>query len=320
MTLKRYIHYSLIFHVVLFIVLGIIASLGTTLKNNFIVLGAHSSKESKTIYKNNQFVPFINKAGKHARAARNNHTKGKKKKVADKSKHQSTGLKKQAPNKSKPTQAKKPIKAKPMTKQHKKQRHEMRSQNEPQLHEPEEPVVNLANKRKQQVKKKKQKQKKSKPLPTTTHPEPEEDHNEEPEVPEKKDPEPEPLVQDIEHVQEADQITDDSSDTTLNTELFDDEISDDINMIGDYSNEEIVVYQRHIQTAIERLWHPPVGVPKGTASTVLFTLRADGSIEKYDFIKRSTILIYDLSITKIIAQLEFHKSLWGKQFKVDFQQ
>jgi outer membrane biosynthesis protein TonB len=80
------------------------------------------------------------------------------------------------------------------------------------------------------------------------------------------------------------------------------------------------LFTEHIQKEISRLWRPPVGVPKGTECTVKFTVTKKGKVYHFDFLKRSEIVIYDLSVTRIAHKFNFDKPLWGKTFTIDFRQ
>jgi len=68
------------------------------------------------------------------------------------------------------------------------------------------------------------------------------------------------------------------------------------------------------------LWRPPVGVPKGTECTICFIVNQSGKIEKFEIIKHSKVLIYDLSISRIAKNFKFDRCLWGKKFTIDFRQ
>lgn len=86
------------------------------------------------------------------------------------------------------------------------------------------------------------------------------------------------------------------------------------------SNPALAIYQKHIQKEVERLWHPPVGVPKGTECSISFVINLAGTIEKIEIIKRSKVLIYDLSIMRIARNFKFDRCLFGKKFTIDFRQ
>lgn len=80
-------------------------------------------------------------------------------------------------------------------------------------------------------------------------------------------------------------------------------------------------HQRVIGQEFSRLWQPPVGVRKGTECTVRISIDAKGSISNVEFIKRSQVPIYDLSILRLkIAKPEFPASLHGKHMIVVFHQ
>lgn len=80
-------------------------------------------------------------------------------------------------------------------------------------------------------------------------------------------------------------------------------------------------HQRVISQEFNRVWRPPGGVCKGTECTVKITIDKTGAIGSIDFIKRSQIPIYDLSILRLkLAKLELPSSLYGKNMIVVFHQ
>lgn len=91
------------------------------------------------------------------------------------------------------------------------------------------------------------------------------------------------------------------------------------NLMGE-SDPNLAIFQKQIQTEVQRLWKPPVGVPKGTECTLSFAVSSDGNIKSFETIKRSKVLIYDLSVTRIAKNFKFDKCLWGKIFTIDFRQ
>jgi TonB-like protein len=86
------------------------------------------------------------------------------------------------------------------------------------------------------------------------------------------------------------------------------------------SDKEQAIYHKKIQRDVQRLWRPPLGVAKGTKCVVSFVVAQDGKVESFEIIKRSNMLIYDLSIQRVAMNFTFDKSLWGKKFRIDFQQ
>ncbi|MBU4269771.1 TonB C-terminal domain-containing protein [Candidatus Dependentiae bacterium] len=92
-----------------------------------------------------------------------------------------------------------------------------------------------------------------------------------------------------------------------------------INLLGE-DDQEIIKYQESIQKEVSRLWHPPIGVPKGSECIVRFYIDNSGNVEKYEIMQKSNILIYDLSITQVAKKFKFEESLWGKNFSIHFRQ
>jgi hypothetical protein len=89
--------------------------------------------------------------------------------------------------------------------------------------------------------------------------------------------------------------------------------------LGDLCESQ-AAYSRHIQSEIGRLWKPPLGVLKGTTCKIKFTISQDGEVENFDIIKKSNVIIYDLSILRVAHLFKFDKCLWGKSFMIDFRQ
>jgi hypothetical protein len=91
------------------------------------------------------------------------------------------------------------------------------------------------------------------------------------------------------------------------------------NMMGE-TDPKMVMYQQHIQEEVDRLWRPPIGVPKGAECLVQFTVDKCGKVKHFEIIKGSNIVIYDLSIVRVAKKFTFHKCLWGKSFPINFRQ
>ena len=91
------------------------------------------------------------------------------------------------------------------------------------------------------------------------------------------------------------------------------------NLMGE-SNPQLIKFQKSIQKEVARLWKPPVGVPKGTECSVMFSLNNKGNVEDFEILNKSDILIYDLSILRVARRFKFNKFLWGKKISIDFIQ
>jgi hypothetical protein len=79
-------------------------------------------------------------------------------------------------------------------------------------------------------------------------------------------------------------------------------------------------YHRHIQKEVERIWRPPIGVPKGTECSILFHVDKKGNVKHFEVKQRSQVLIYDLSVIRIAKNFHFDTCLWNKKFTIDFRQ
>jgi hypothetical protein len=128
-------------------------------------------------------------------------------------------------------------------------------------------------------------------------------------LPEKKLPEKKILAKNIE---EEKPVELDATEEALDEQLH-------FNVVGE-DDQVFVRYQKYVQQEVEHTWKPPLGVPKGTECTVLFEIGSDGCVKQFEFVTRSNILIYDLSITRVAKLFKFDSCLWGKTFKVDFRQ
>jgi len=119
-----------------------------------------------------------------------------------------------------------------------------------------------------------------------------------------------------------DELIQDSEDLETPTDIQSDN-PNEIETIGinlSQLSKELTVYQECVQKEVLRLWSPPVGIPKGTECTLHFVISDTGKISHVDFIKRSKMLLYDLSIQQVAYRFDFDKRLWGKQFTIDFRQ
>lgn len=89
---------------------------------------------------------------------------------------------------------------------------------------------------------------------------------------------------------------------------------------GGKISSDMASYQKCIQQEVGRLWKPPLGVPRGTICRIGFLVDRKGKVQNFEIKKRSSVLIYDLSILRIAHLFKFDKKLWGKNFTVDFCQ
>ncbi len=92
------------------------------------------------------------------------------------------------------------------------------------------------------------------------------------------------------------------------------------NNLDSLYGEQLYQYQRYIQKEVERVWRPPLGVRKGIECHVVFWVDLWGKVEKFEMIKPSGVLIYDLSVSRAADKFRFDRRLWGKQFTIVFRQ
>ena len=303
MHLNSFLAWSLIIHLVIIIVGGV---LGTSKKNDFVVFGAHSRYSSHTQYKASRPVPFSNKRVGSPSKTKSNSGKQVSRKNQKKTRNKHKRFKQQKTNNRKTNSP--PQKQPSKNKGTAKNRQSIKKKEQkfvPELDEnPHKKKASLPTKKKKQE-----------PL---LAPEPEEEIEvvkptiQKPLAPEKKDLLPE---------EPSDEESSSSDSIAIDTEIDSDSENDEgfsINGVDD--PDEVAHYQRFVQEEIDRVWRPPLGVKKGTVCTVSFAIDDKGNVQTCTMSKRSSILIYDLSIMRIARELRFHASLWGKQFKIDFCQ
>ena len=110
---------------------------------------------------------------------------------------------------------------------------------------------------------------------------------------------------------------DEQSEEPIAEEDFDDDQSLDFNetsstLVLNFNGKfdpEMALYQKYVQSEVERLWKPPLGVPRGTTCRIGFLVDRQGKIQHFEIIKRSNVLIYDLSILRIAHLFKFNKKL-----------
>ncbi|MBM3893372.1 hypothetical protein FJ365_03165 [Candidatus Dependentiae bacterium] len=303
MHFNRFLAWSLIVHLVIIIIGGI---LGTSKKNDFVVFGAHSRYSSHTQYKASRPVPFSNKKVRAPFNAKSSGGKrvGNKKQKGPRNKHKrfkqqkANNRKTKSPLQKQSSTSRRSTKKSPATK---KKGKKFLPELADDLGKKKTPLLS--------------KKKKQEPI---SAPEPEEEIEvvepliEKPLTPQKKDLTPEePSDEEATSSDIAPADTESDSDT---------EHDEGFSIDGVDDPDEVAHYQRFVQEEIDRVWRPPLGVKKGTVCTVSFAIDDKGNVQTCTMTKRSAVLIYDLSIMRIARELRFHASLWGKQFKIDFCQ
>lgn len=362
-SLKKYLWISLGIH--LFIIIILLISNGSSIKQPFIVFGAYSKKNYHTFYKNNRLnVPFLSQhtarsarvsgtgkhgSGKHGMGKSGTGKHGKHslgKKSGKHSRKSHSGKSSSSKKKSKNLSAIKKLQEKIAREQEKAFEKELRKIELETQQEIDKEIKDRAKKEKQKkdrlaAEKKREseeqeaREKLAKEAAELERLEAEQLEDErfkkeqlETEKLKQSEKEKEAEAQVPELPQEEQAEMDDTSSTSsdaLNTD--DNELDEDDGgpIQEEYlftlsGSQEQTKYSRHIQSEIERLWRPPLGVPKGTTCKVKFTVSSDGKIKDFETVKKSNILIYDLSILRVAHRFKFNKYLWGKCFVIDFRQ
>ena len=77
--------------------------------------------------------------------------------------------------------------------------------------------------------------------------------------------------------------------------------------------------QQKLQECLFDLWTPPAGIPPGALCEALITIGWDGVILETQFLKKTDILMYDLSVQETLEQVTFPHEVWGKQITIAFK-
>jgi hypothetical protein len=77
--------------------------------------------------------------------------------------------------------------------------------------------------------------------------------------------------------------------------------------------------QQKLKECLFDLWTPPAGIPSGVLCEVLITVGWDGAILETQFLKKTEILMYDLSVQETLEQVAFPHEVWGKQITIAFK-
>jgi outer membrane biosynthesis protein TonB len=78
--------------------------------------------------------------------------------------------------------------------------------------------------------------------------------------------------------------------------------------------------QRELQREVDRVWAPPLGVPKGTECILEITLDKQGNVKAWEFKEKSNILLFDVSVEEITSKLSLGRLFWNKSFQITFRQ
>ncbi|MBS1988527.1 TonB C-terminal domain-containing protein [Candidatus Dependentiae bacterium] len=321
-TVKKYLIGSLAAHV-LIIVIGALLSHSTTIRHTFVVFGAHSKMPHKTLLKqfgNRTAAVPAGKAGANLQAARLPMCKQAAKKIIPQPKKapikksiENIPAKKIAPAKPAPgvafdnskrsdtekkkivpaVQKKQVVPQKPDAKLDKK----IVAQKKVQQKVPEKKLDKQEARKQESVKKEL--------VPPQSEP--------------SKPSQQEEFVTPLQATQALDELPEKTFQTEDGEQFFVGKTDQD-NVVVAFTDREMLLYQRLVQQEIERTWQPPLGVPKGTECTVRFEVADNGSIKGVTLVRRSDILIFDLSTLRSARTCTFAQCLWGKIFQVDFRQ
>lgn len=311
---KNYFVASLFVHILVVLGVGYMIKRDAISNKNFVIFGAHSRYTTKALYKSGA-VPFTGTPSKGK-----NGKKGKGKKRATQTSIKSKKIK-AAPNNKKTAQKAAPKKAKAAPKA--KGKPQGLGKVAPALQMPS-PTAMVEDSIKQAVNKKKKPLKKIKakvqPIPT---PEDigEPAQKEQPIAEAEAAAELEAELEKEKLLEAAAQTNPTDDDASIGEESGEDD-GDTIHVgVVDSTDPVTRYHQRIISQEFNRLWQPPVGVRKGTQCTVRITIGKNGIITAIDFIKRSQVPIYDLSILRLkLAKPDLPPTLYGKHMIVVFHQ
>lgn len=306
---KNYFIASVLIHLIIMFGISYMIKQDAISNKNFVIFGAHSRHTTKALYKS-AAVPFIggSPGTKRKRNSKKSRTKARKNASSRKElskKKTSTPRNKKTKTSSKAQAIKGLAKKQPLT-----------------MPSPTAMLEDSAKQSKNKASKKQKKHllKKEVAVPQEIEEEltPKHSHPQQA-TPEKNEP----------HTPPSEYTNTEQIDAELKTNPAPQDSFD-----GDSQDEEIIhvgvidstdpvtrYHQRVIGQEFSRLWQPPVGVRKGTECTVKIAIDNKGAISTIEFIKRSQVPIYDLSILRLkITKPEFPSSLYGKHMVVVFHQ
>jgi len=278
---KRFFITSFLFHVFVFLMLSFIPG-DNKISKSFLVYGAYSKKPTKAYFKPLKAIKRDDVASSGDRAA-----SAASKIVSNPS------PKPQAPK----PQPKKPAPKKPAP---------LKKKTPPKKPEPKK------TNKKPEIKSKLVQKELQKPK-TQVREEPKKQVQ-----PVKKEPPKLQAKQEIEEIKEIEKKEEPIKIAEQKEETGEEEVLN-FNLMGS-SDPQLCVYQQYIQKEVERVWRPPVGVPKGTECSLSFVIDGGGNVKSFEIIKKSSILLYDLSIIKVANNFKFDECLYGKKFNIVFRQ
>lgn len=311
---KNYFIASIVVHILVVLAVGYMIKRDAISNKNFVIFGAHSRYTTKALYKSSA-VPFTGTPSKGKSGKKGN---GKKRAIAPSNKSKKI---KAAPNNKKTVQKAVPKKAKAPAKGKGKPQGLRKVAANLQMPSPtamvEDPIKQAVTKKKKPLKK----------IKAKVQPMPQPEEIEEPAQKElplseaEAAAELEAKLEEEKLLETATQTNPTADDAAAGEESGEDD-GDTIHVgVVDSTDPVTRYHQRIISQEFNRLWQPPVGVRKGTECTVRITIGKNGVITAIDFIKRSQVPIYDLSILRLkLAKPELPPTLYGKHMIVVFHQ
>ena len=83
---------------------------------------------------------------------------------------------------------------------------------------------------------------------------------------------------------------------------------------------DALLMQQEIKAEVERCWRPPTGLAPELMCHITVRVGWDGVIAHMDIIKKSGVLMYDISAREAVAAMTFPKITWGKDLTIIFNQ
>ena len=298
---KYYFIASILVHILVAFGISYMIHRDAMANKNVVVLGAHSRYSTKALYKRGQPVPFVQGKGKAGKSfGKPGKKNGKKNKAAAKRSKKAQSLVK----KSKVSPVKK---NKAASKNSAKPARKLALRSQAIEHDMPLPTAMVAEKIASKPVAKKLKKQKLKRIEPVAMP------NIEEEIVPPVEPQPEPETEPANPPAEeelvvandaAEQIPQSTQPEGAQVDGSDDEEAGgdgDYFHVGQPDAVDLVAryHQRVLSQEITRLWTPPVGVRKGTECVASITFDPSGAVKSLDFVKRSSIPIYDLSILRL---------------------
>ncbi len=82
---------------------------------------------------------------------------------------------------------------------------------------------------------------------------------------------------------------------------------------------DVLQLQQKLQTCLFDRWTPPLGVPETAICQAVVSIGWDGALVEVEYLKKSSIHTYDMSVQETLDHVEFPHEVWGKRITITFK-